>query len=213
MDTVTFGVWYCRIQNKLKLNADHFLDDEAKRMYIENRTAGKAAQNLEPYLGDGPHCLKTSQQLLDHLKSEYYDHKRKEKAILEFNELQFKMSQDFQDFRNAFVRLAGECNRPADIWKQEFNWKLPTDIQNALLFGYSEDTVNFSTFVRMAKKCVNSQRLWKAKQKDNKGKDKGKDKDNKNSSSRSNTSARLEDRPPLFRPQPRARVFVVPPTC
>ncbi|EGO53839.1 hypothetical protein NEUTE1DRAFT_70014, partial [Neurospora tetrasperma FGSC 2508] len=159
-------------------------------MYIENRTAGKAAQDLEPYLGDGPHCLKNSQQLLDHLKNEYYDHNRKEKAILEFNELKFKMNEDFQEFRNAFVRLAGECNRPAETWKQEFNWKLPTDIQNALLFGYGEDTVDFTAFVRMAKKCVeNSQRLWKSKHKDNKGKDKDKGKDNKNTSSKARGSS------------------------
>ncbi|KAK3947803.1 hypothetical protein QBC32DRAFT_374021 [Pseudoneurospora amorphoporcata] len=71
-------------------------------MYIENRTAGKAAQDLEPYLGDSPHYIKTSQQLLDHLKNEYYDHNRKQKAILEFNELAFKINQNFQEFWNAF---------------------------------------------------------------------------------------------------------------
>ncbi|EGO53858.1 hypothetical protein NEUTE1DRAFT_149128 [Neurospora tetrasperma FGSC 2508] len=100
------------------------------------------------------------------------------------------MNEDFQEFRNAFVRLAGECNRPAETWKQEFNWKLPTDIQNALLFGYGEDTVDFTAFVRMAKKCVeNSQRLWKSKHKDNKGKDKDKGKDNKNTSSKARGSS------------------------
>ncbi|KAK1778861.1 hypothetical protein QBC45DRAFT_308592, partial [Copromyces sp. CBS 386.78] len=72
---------------KLKLNADHFYNDEAKKIYIENRTAGKAARDLEPYLGEGPYYIKTSQQLLDHLKNEYYDYNRKEKAIFEFNEL------------------------------------------------------------------------------------------------------------------------------
>ncbi|KAK1778802.1 LOW QUALITY PROTEIN: hypothetical protein QBC45DRAFT_412987 [Copromyces sp. CBS 386.78] len=101
--------------------------------------------------------------LLDYLKNEYYDYNRKEKAIFEFNELVFKMNQDFQDFCNSFVRLA------------EFNWKFPTDIQNALLFGYSEDTVNFPTFVRMAKKCSKQ----KEKGKENNG--------NKTSSSSSNT--------------------------
>lgn len=87
------------------------------------------------------------------------------------------MSQDFQEFCNTFVRLVSECNRPADIWKQEFNWKFPIDIQNALLFGYGEDTIDFITFVRIIKKIVeNSQRLQKFKQKD-KGKDReGKDK-------------------------------------
>ncbi|KAK3951994.1 hypothetical protein QBC32DRAFT_314292 [Pseudoneurospora amorphoporcata] len=94
-DTISFNVWYRRIQNKLKLNANYFFNDEAKKMYIENRTTEKAARDLEPYLGNGPHCIKTSQQLLDYLKNEYHDHNRKEKAILEFNELVFKMNQDF----------------------------------------------------------------------------------------------------------------------
>ncbi|KAK1778860.1 hypothetical protein QBC45DRAFT_151160 [Copromyces sp. CBS 386.78] len=79
------------------------------------------------------------------------------------------MNQDFQDFRNSFIRLA--------------------DIQNALLFGYGKDTVNFPTFVRMAKKCVeNSQRLWKSKQKE-----KGKENNgNKTSSLSSNTSGKAK---------------------
>lgn len=56
-------------------------------MYIENYIAGKAAQDLEPYFGDGLYCIKTSQELLDYLKNEYYNYNYKEKAIFEFNKL------------------------------------------------------------------------------------------------------------------------------
>jgi hypothetical protein len=40
------------MKNKLKVNADHFVDEEAKIAYIQLRTDGEASEHIQPHLKD-----------------------------------------------------------------------------------------------------------------------------------------------------------------
>ncbi|KAK3401649.1 hypothetical protein B0T20DRAFT_317434, partial [Sordaria brevicollis] len=68
--------------------------------------------DLKLYFADNLYNIKTSNKLFAYLHAEYYNYNRKEKIIYEFNDLKFEISENFQKFRNKFVRLVGEYNRP-----------------------------------------------------------------------------------------------------
>jgi hypothetical protein len=48
----TFEGWLLKIKNKLKVNADHFADEEAKIAYIQLHTDGEASEYIQPRLED-----------------------------------------------------------------------------------------------------------------------------------------------------------------
>lgn len=149
-DTVSFASWLRQIKNKLRVNADHFLSDDAKMAYIEGRLGGKASEDLEPYLNK-THCepIETSAALLLHLYNEYHDHQAADRAIEAFNTLELKAGGDYGTFKNTFVRLAGERGLKRSEWKGEFKRRLPASLQVALASSYHNSGVDFETYARM----------------------------------------------------------------
>ena len=98
-DTVTFEVWYRSVANKLKVNADHFADDEARQAYIENRLAGYAAKDLQPYLRDThPNQITASKALMAHLKRQYDNPNTACQAMEDFEKLRMYQG-DFHIFK------------------------------------------------------------------------------------------------------------------
>lgn len=156
-DSVTFEYWHRQLKNKLAVNADHFDDDEAKRIYIESRLSGTAAQNLEPYLEEGhPNQIVTSEQLLTHLWSQYRNPSKSEDALRDYNNLVMGPTDEFFDFKNTFVRLAGECRKPKAEWKTEFNRKLTIALKTAMAASYRDLNVDFEQFALVASDIATS---------------------------------------------------------
>ena len=51
----TFESWRLQIQGKFRVNADHYENEEAKMLYLFNRTEGDAQKHLHPrYKDDSP---------------------------------------------------------------------------------------------------------------------------------------------------------------
>ena len=48
----TFEGWLLKVKNKLKVNADHFADEDAKIAYVQLLTDGEASQHIQPRLED-----------------------------------------------------------------------------------------------------------------------------------------------------------------
>lgn len=48
----TFDSWLSMMKNKLKVNANHFANKEAKIAYIQLRTDGEASEHIQPRLED-----------------------------------------------------------------------------------------------------------------------------------------------------------------
>lgn len=149
-DTVVFASWLRQVKNKLRVNSDHFLSDDAKMVYIEGRLGGKASEDLEPYINE-THCepIKTSEELLKHVYNEYNDHQAADKAIEAFNALDLKVGGDFSAFKNSFVRLAGERGLKRAEWKGEFKRRLPASLQVALAGAYLDKNVDFESYARL----------------------------------------------------------------
>ncbi|KAL2017203.1 hypothetical protein VTK56DRAFT_2410 [Thermocarpiscus australiensis] len=149
-DTDEFEQWHRDICNKLKVNADHFNDDQARQAYIESRLGGKAKRELAPYLRDThPEPITTSDRLLTHLWEQYHDPLKSQKSLEAYDDLEMKPGDDYLAFKNDFVRLAGECGKPRASWKHEFNRRLSDSLQRALAGAFLDDTVTFDQFVRL----------------------------------------------------------------
>ena len=128
-DTEDFEQWYRDIENKLTVNADHFVNDKARQAYIESRLGGKAKRELAPYLRDThPEPIKTSDRLLTHLWDQYYNPLLAQKALDDYDDLKMGPGADYLAFKNDFVRLAGECGKARAEWKREFNRRLTPNL-------------------------------------------------------------------------------------
>jgi hypothetical protein len=64
----TFESWRLQMQGKLRVNADHFEDEEAKMLYVFNRTSGDAQRHLQPrYENESPVRFTSAQEMIQHL--------------------------------------------------------------------------------------------------------------------------------------------------
>jgi hypothetical protein len=173
-DEVSYEVWERDIRDKLSVNADHFADDQAMRVYVTSRLAGQAKMNLDPYLREEhPDRIKTTDELLTHLANEYQDPNLAEKALHDFNSLNMKVGDDFKTFKNKFVRLAGQCRKPKSEWKSEFKRRLTTGLKVACTAQGLDTSVNFDAFARYAAEVDNTwNQAREDKEKENKEKGK-----------------------------------------
>jgi hypothetical protein len=151
-----FEYWLRSIQNKFEFNPDHFPAAEHKRMYVESRVGGIAADNLQPYLeGDSPENIVTHKQLKDHLIGEYRNPNQKESAYDEFAELKLDPNGDYHEFKTKFVRLAGQLHKPKAEWKLEFKRRLTVALRIACASKYLDPAVTFEQYSRQAAEISN----------------------------------------------------------
>lgn len=150
-DTVKFEAWYRNLQNKLIVNADHYDNDRAKMAYIEGRLRGNASAALMPYLSlEHPERISDTAQLLEWLYHEYHDHTAKRQAKRDYEALQMKPSDEFQTFKNEFVRLAGSRHLPKGDWKEELHAKITPALRDLLTVSYVNEAVDFNEYCRLA---------------------------------------------------------------
>ena len=106
----TFTSWLSKIRNKLKVNSDYFVDEEAKIAYVQLRTDGEANDHIEPRLEkDAVDLYTTYEEVLEHLQSIYKDPNRLFNAKNDFRKLFMKPSQAFHDFHTHFLHLSGQA--------------------------------------------------------------------------------------------------------
>lgn len=154
-DDEDFEQWYRDMENKLEVNSDRYQNDKARQTYIESRLGGKVKRDLAPYLRSGhPDPINTSAKLLTHLWEQYCDPDKEQKALDDWDKLKQETSKNFLAFKNDFVRLAGECQKPRSSWKKEFNRKLTASYQRQLGVSYLDPMVTFEHFARLAQQLA-----------------------------------------------------------
>ncbi|KAK0703163.1 hypothetical protein B0T26DRAFT_838936, partial [Lasiosphaeria miniovina] len=136
--------------NKLEANADHFTTDRARMAYIENCLAGTASDTIDPYVSnDHPDPVTTSDGLLDLIWHEWHDPNRLEVAKDEYNELEMKSgSDDYIEFKNNFVRLAGKVHKPKSEWIDEFRRKLHSSFVTAMMPAFLAPDATFESIAK-----------------------------------------------------------------
>jgi hypothetical protein len=106
----TFEGWLSKIKNKLKVNADHFADEDAKIAYVQLCTDGEASEHIQPRLADDATDLYTTcAKVLSHLQSIYEDPNRVFNAKNDFKKLYMKPSQAFHEFYTHFLHLSSKA--------------------------------------------------------------------------------------------------------
>jgi hypothetical protein len=109
--------------------------------------AGYAFKDLMPYLREThPDQLTTYSSLMTHLWREYSDPNQDEKALVNFTKLKMKDSDNFDFFKNKFVRMAGECQRPKTEWKRELFQRLPAEYKKQMGAKHRDPTISFESY-------------------------------------------------------------------
>jgi hypothetical protein len=123
----TFKSWRLQIQGKLRVNADHFEDGEAKMLYIFNCTTRDAQKHLRPrYDDESPVRFTSAQEMIQHLAAIYVNPNKVRDARYNYNRLMMKPSQPFVEFQTQFLHLAGEAQIPAENLQLDLYDKLTT---------------------------------------------------------------------------------------
>ncbi|KAK4182200.1 hypothetical protein QBC35DRAFT_396447 [Podospora australis] len=144
---------------------------------------------------------------MKHLHESYNDPNKLEDSREKFEKLTYKPADGFTNFRNEFVRLAGECQRPKSDWKYEFNRKLTPSLKTAVAKEYLDKTVRFDEFVRHCQQIAD---IWTRAQQERStsnsgsgsGKSKDKDKGKGKATSTTATSSKSSTAPTRTRLSP-----------
>ena len=129
----TFESWKLQIQGKFRVNADHFEDEEAKMLYLFNRTTGDAQKHLQPrYDNESQVRFTTAQEMIQHLAAIYVNPNKVRDARYDYNRLMMKPGQPFVEFQTQFLHLAGEAQTPAENLRLDLYDKLTTQMQEKL---------------------------------------------------------------------------------
>jgi hypothetical protein len=147
----TFESWKLQLRGKLRVNADHFLSDEARMAYVYGRTGGDAQKHLNPRYDEGSaDPFLSDSEMIDHLAAIYEDPYRVQNARLEYRSLMMKPSEGFAEFHTRFLHLAGEAQIPTPDLRPDLFDKLTMELQRTLLPIYS----TLSTERALAEECL-----------------------------------------------------------
>jgi hypothetical protein len=97
------------------VNANYFKDEEAKMLYLFNRTTRDAQKHLQPqYNNESQVHFTTTQEMIQHLAAIYVNPNKVRDARYDYNRLMMKPGQPFVEFQTQFLHLVGKAQTPAE---------------------------------------------------------------------------------------------------
>jgi Zinc knuckle len=130
----TYENWKTQIEGKFTTNHDHFATEQAKMVYLFNRTTGDAQAHLQPRFGDDVEDpFQNAKEMIQHLSTIYQDPYKVQNKRQEYRRLTMKPSQTFTDFYTNFLHLAGIGKIPLEDWRPDLYDKLTVELQRAVL--------------------------------------------------------------------------------
>lgn len=143
---------------------------------------GEAAEHLLPrFRKDSPERYCDVDDILEHLKTIYYDANKVTKAKRELRRL-YQNDTKFQDFLSKFVLKAQESELPVSQWKDELYERLSPEMQRQLVKASYDDHLSYRDFVRECHQTANRLEIITENEKrapKNRSNKNGIDKDNK----------------------------------
>ena len=135
----TFENWKLQIRGKLRVNADHFLDEEARMTYVFGRTGSDAQKHLSPRFDneEATDPFTTAKEMLEYLSAIYEDPYKVQNARIEYKNLMMKPAEQFMDFHTRFLHLAGQAKIPQDDLRPDLFDKLTIELQRTVLPIYT----------------------------------------------------------------------------
>ena len=146
----TFASWKIQIQGKFRVNADHFLDEEAKMLYLFNRTTGDAQKHLQPrYDFDAQTRFVSAMEMVQLLASVFVNPNLVRDARYDYSRLVMAAGQPFTEFQTQFLHLAGQAQTPAEDLRLDLYDKLTTQLQR----GIAPNLRSLDTYAELAASC------------------------------------------------------------
>ena len=146
----TFESWKLQMQGKFRVNADHFEDEEARMLYLFNRTTGNANKHLQPRYNKSPVRFTCVQEMFEHLEAIYVNPNKVRDAQFDYNRLTMKTTQTFVEFQTQFLHLAGEAQIPAESLRLDLYDRLTTQLQEEL----AAQLRTLDTFAKLSASCL-----------------------------------------------------------
>lgn len=128
----TWESWSYAVEEKLRINADHYPLDEDKVAYVIGRTSGKA--NMHTIVRKRKDALRPYRvwtDVLEHLASTFEDTNRLAIAKVEYRALQQNTST-FRAFFAEFMRLGSEIGKSDDDLKDDLREKVNNKLYDRL---------------------------------------------------------------------------------
>ena len=124
-----FDDWLLLMNQKLTANKDHYNTAELRIAYVASLCDGKARKHITPRLRDESDSkYEDSTDILEHLKTIYYNPNRVHTAKRKFRSLYIKVTENFYDFLSEFLYLAAESGISKDDWKDKLYVKLTIEL-------------------------------------------------------------------------------------
>jgi hypothetical protein len=137
----TFESWKIQIQDKLKINVDHFLTEEACKAYVFACTGGDAQTYLRPcYSDDSVNLFNSTKDMIDYLVSILEDLYKVQNARYDYKSLRMKTTEKFSEFQTRFLQLAREARIPSDDLMPDLFDKLTLELRRTILPQYTTMT-------------------------------------------------------------------------
>lgn len=151
-----FEAWLMNIENKLRVNADHFPTPESRIAYVASRCEGEAQEHILPrFREDATDAYQDVEDLIDHLKLLYLDENRVINARMEMRSLQMRKNDKFQEFLSKFTRLAQDSKLARTEWKEELYYRLSFDMQRAMIRESTDKLVSYEEFAQLCHQTAN----------------------------------------------------------
>jgi len=135
-----FANWKLQIQDKLEVNADHFLTERSRMAYVFGRTGGDAQKHLSPKYEDATTPFLSATEMITFLANVYEDPYKVQNARLDYRSLMMRVSENFTAFQTRFLHLAGQAQIPMTDQMPDLYEKLTDDLQRAVLPFYTSAT-------------------------------------------------------------------------
>jgi Zinc knuckle len=148
----TFRKWVMQIENKFKVDRDHFDSDQAKVAYIVDRVDGEAYDLIESYL-EADH-RSTPSELIQLLSKRFNDPHRRFKAKDQLAKLAMKPFGDFSTHVSEFVRLANIAQLTREQWKEDLHNTLFSKLKSSMILYRTNSHVDFEEYCNIAQEMA-----------------------------------------------------------
>lgn len=155
---VSLEDWIQRVRDKLTINQDHYVDDNAKAIYVISRTGGTAAQHIQAYRTNDPSYFAGPEDVIQTLNDIMGDPHKKDNIRRGFKSLRQKSSDPFATFYSSFRMFTNYLKLDEETMIDELKDKVNFRLQETI----AATPIEFETLKQLADLCQKVDRQQRA---------------------------------------------------
>ena len=153
---LSFESWIQDVEDKLRINNDHYASDEDKVAAIYSFTSPPVKDDIRRWRQNTPDYQRTSAGLIGILRHQYRNRHDLRDASLEFQHLEMKNSDRWPDFYWKFASITNRMNMPNDLKMTMLQLKIPKRLMDNLALNYAGEV----TWDNVREKLETADSLW-----------------------------------------------------